>query len=359
MAFGVCEGVPGAPAGADEGLAVFDLHCDTVDVLGMRSWEPYASGGSPCGADAGEDLLHNAGAVDLARVRAAAPRGWAQCFAIWVPDLYRRRDACAFYRQAADYFHEQMRLHADAVTQVRDARELDGVLASGKVAALLTLENARALGHSAREVEALVADGVKMVTLTWNGRNAIGSGCETADGLTTFGREAIRTLEDARIVVDASHLNPPGFADLLDVVRRPFACSHSNARAVCDVPRNLSDEQFRAVRDAGGVVGLTFCRSFVTSRELDGSRAQVGPFHPADVTFEEFARHIEHFLELGGERTICLGSDFDGCTTPAWLRGCQDMPLLARLVRGRFGEDVAHRLLFQNARDFMVRNETT
>ena len=341
----------GAGDGADERLAVFDLHCDTVDALGMRTWEPYASEQPLAGARPDDDLARNAGAVSLESVGRTGA-AWAQCFAVWVPDLYRRRDAQAFYRQAADYFHAQVRAHAGRVAQVRDAREVDAVLASGRVAALLTLENASVLGHSVREVETLVTDGVKMVTLTWNGRNAIGSGCETDDGLTMFGREAVRALEDARIVVDASHLNPPSFADLLDVARRPIACSHSNARAVCDHPRNLTDEQFRAVRDSGGVVGLTLCRSFVTTRALGA------PGCPDDVTFDELARHVEHFLDLGGERTVCLGSDFDGCTPPGWLRGCEDVPELARLLRARFGEQLARRLLFENARDFMVRNET-
>ena len=346
-----CETLRGAGRETAGGLAVFDLHCDTVDALGMRTWEPYASEPPAAGARPDDDLARNAGAVSLEGIGRTGA-AWAQCFAVWVPDLYRRRDAQAFYRQAADYFHAQVRAHAGCVAQVRDARDVDAVLASGRVAALLTLENASVLGHSVREVEALVADGVKMATLTWNGRNAIGSGCETADGLTMFGREAVRALEDVRIVVDASHLNPPSFADLLDVARRPFACSHSNARAVCGHPRNLTDEQFRAVRDSGGVVGLTPCRSFVTDR------AAGAPGGPDDVTFDELARHVEHFLDLGGERVVCLGSDFDGCTTPGWLRGCEDVPGFARLLCARFGEQLTRRLLFENARDFMVRNET-
>ncbi len=324
---------------------------------------------------------------------------WCQCFAIWVPDSYRHHDAYDFYVRARDFFYAQAALHADRMTPVRDAREIDAVLAQGKVAALLTLENTTPINHSVRAIQDLAADGVKMVTLTWNDRNSIGSGNLTNDGLTTLGREAIRAFEDARIVVDVSHLNRAGFADLLDVVRRnsigsgnltndglttlgreairafedarivvdvshlnragfadlldvvrrPFVASHSNARAVCDHPRNLSDDQFRAIRDMGGLVGLNFYRSFITDRDTAAT---------GEVTFDELAAHAEHFLDLGGEDTLALGSDWDGSDVPTWLATCDTAGELRRLMAQRFGAALTDKIFFTNARDFFVRNET-
>lgn len=325
---------------------IFDLHCDTLDMLAMRSFEPYASFGLHDGDPGFTDLAHNDAAVSLERMDDYA---WCQCFAIWVPDSYRHHDAYDFYVRARDFFYTQAQLHADRMTPVRDAREIDAVLAQGKVAALLTLENTTPINHSVRAIQDLAADGVKMVTLTWNDRNSIGSGNLTNDGLTTLGREAIRAFEDARIVVDVSHLNRAGFADLLDVVRRPFVASHSNARAVCDHPRNLSDDQFRAIRDMGGLVGLNFYRSFITDRDTAAT---------GEVTFDELAAHAEHFLDLGGEDTLALGSDWDGSDVPTWLATCDTAGELRRLMAQRFGAALTDKIFFTNARDFFVRNET-
>ena len=347
-------------------LPVFDLHSDTIDALGMSDCEPYASHFAELlaqGVDAGGDLAHNGGHMALDRMGVEQGFAWCQCFAIWIPDMYHRHGAHDFYCKARDWFFGQARTHADRMTLVRDARDIDGVLAAGKVAAMLTVENASLLNHSVRAIDELVADGVKMITLTWNDRNPIGSGNLTQEGLTTFGREAIRGFEDAKIVVDVSHLNDAGFADFLDVARRPFAASHSNSRAVCDVPRNLTDDEFRAIRDAGGVVGLNYCRSFLTTRELDGASATASGDHVAaqpadDVTFDEVAAHIEHFLDLGGEDVVALGSDYDGTDVPGWLDGCEKVGGFYKLVERHFGASVACKLFFENARAFFVRNET-
>jgi membrane dipeptidase len=334
------------PASATLPLRVFDLHCDTLDLLALRDREPYAGFGLALGDPGFTDLASNRCAVSLERTEDYA---WCQCFAVWVPDGYGRRDAQALYAQARDYFYQQVSLHADRVTHVRDARDIDAVLASGKTAALLTVENAALLHRDVRAVHALAEDGVKMVALTWNGRNAIGSGNDTIEGLSTFGREAVRALEDERIVVDAAHLNLPGFADLVDVARRPFAVSHANSRSVCNVPRNLTDSQFCAVRDLGGIVGVSYCPRLVVERD---------PSSGPEPSFAELAAHVEHFLDLGGENTVALGSDWDGARTPSWLASCDAAGELHRRFAEHLGPRLAEKLFFTNARDFFVRNET-
>lgn len=349
---------------------IFDLHCDTLDMLATRDREPYAGRGLSLGDEGFTDLATSRAAVSLDRMEDFA---WCQCFAVWVPDLYRHHDAYDFYVQARDFFYRQVELHADRVAHVRDAREIDSVLASGRVAALLTLENPTPVNHSVYAIHQLAEDGVKMTTLTWNDRNAIGSGFLTTDGLTTFGREAIRAFEDERIVIDVSHLNDAGFADLMDVVRRPFVASHSNARAVCGNPRNLTDNQFRAIRDMGGLVGINFYTKFITDRpvryapcggnpccaEDAGAGVSGGcPDAGSDVTFDELAAHIEHFLDLGGEDVVALGSDWDGSDVPVWLATCDAAGQLRHLLARRFGDELADKICFSNARDFFVRNET-
>lgn len=319
----------------------FDLHCDTIDVTGMHDWEPYKSW--PAIARSG-DLASNDGEVDLDR---AASLALCQGFAIWVPDDKWVSDPLGFYTAAARYFKAQMSAHADRVAQVTDARDIPGVLRSGKVAALLTVESCSALRDSLDVVDQMASDGVRMAGLTWNGKNALGGGRSTSEGLTDLGRKAVARLEEKRIAVDAAHLSPEFFSDLLKCRKRPILISHCASKAVCDVDRNVTDDQFRSVVDDGGVVGVSFCTEFLTSRTKG-----------TDVTFDELMAHFEHFLDLGGEDCVCLGSDFDGASVPYWLKGVDRLGELRARMAERLGESVTDKVFFQNAYAFMVRNET-
>ncbi len=289
-------------------LRVFDLHCDTLDSLCMRDVEPFAT---QLSNTVGGDMVENDLALAAGRMAKAAPGGWTQCYAVWVPDdlSHTPYTPLEFYRH-------------------------------------VTVENGSPIGHDLAVVDELAADGVKMLTLTWNGKNDIASGNDTADGMSDFGREAVRALEDHRIVVDVSHLNDAGFSDLLHVATRPFVASHSNSRAVCPHPRNLTDAQFGEIRDRGGLVGINYYRAFIA--DVPAGK---------DVTFDQLSRHIDHFLSLGGEKVLALGSDFDGSDTPAWLARCDDVPAFFSRVASRFGMDLARRMFYQNAQEFFERNE--
>lgn len=112
----------------------------------------------------------------------------------------------------------------------------------------------------------------------------------------------------------------------------------------------ICGRRFRAIRDSGGLVGLNYYRAFLSSRNAfkDG----------CEVTFDEVAAHVEHWLELGGEDTVSLGSDYDGGDVPAWLDGCEKLVGFRARMGERFGRDLADKLFYANARDFFVRNET-
>ena len=156
-------------------------------------------------------------------------------------------------------------------------------------------------------------------------------------------------------MVDVSHLNDEGFWDLMKVVRRPIAASHSNLRALCSHSRNLTDVQFRAIMDTGGIVGLNYFRGFVSERYVrDGWVLH----DDGEVTMDELCAHIERFLDLGGENHISLGSDFDGSETPEWLSSAEHVADFHTAVLSRFGSSIAEKLFFENARAFFLRNET-
>ena len=329
-------------------MRVFDLHCDTLDALGTADLHEPGDG-SP--RESVGDIVTNG--LDLAadRMHAAAPEGWCQCYAVFVPDGMdpARLSALDFYRHVSAYLRAQTAEHADKVAQPHDARDIEGVLAAGKVCALLTIENGAPV-ESLEVLDQMAADGVKMITLTWNGKNQIASGNVTTDGMSDFGREVVRHMEELGIVVDVSHLNDAGFADLLKVATRPFAASHSNSRAVCGHKRNLTDDQFRAIVERGGIVGINYWTEMVSER-CWGHEADVDP------SFDELSAHIEHFLDLGGEKAVALGSDYDGSHVPTWLKGCQTLPAFYARVVARFGQALADDMFYGNAHRFFVANE--
>ena len=325
---------------------VFDLHCDTVDRIGMAKWEPYLSEGGEDGAT----LWHNHGHLSLDRTDGMR---WTQCFAIWIPENESNIDPLSYYREARDWFGSHMLSEAEHVGQARSALDIADVLGSGRSCAILTVEGGTPIGNDLSVVDEMAADGVRMLTLTWNGPNTIASGHNVPDqGITEFGAKAVRALEDNGIIVDVSHLNDKGFSDLLGIATKPFVASHSNVRAVCPHKRNLTDDQFRAIRDLGGIVGLNYYTHFVHPEY--GSGASVTT---QNTTFEHLCMHVEHMLDLGGEDTLALGSDYDGSDVPTWLDGCEKVMTFHDMFEERFGKTIATKVFAANARDFFVRYE--
>lgn len=273
--------------------ALFDLHCDTLTCNG---WPPYE--------DVTETL--DTPAFQLALSKVPAGTRWVQCFAIFVPDEVRGEDAAAFFERHAASFRRQAERHRDRMVPCRSLADMEAAGKAGKCAGLLTVEGGAALAGRLERVQALCDAGVRMMTLTWNGENEIGSGNGTDHGLSHFGREAIRALEQAGIWVDASHLNDKGFDGLLETAEKPFVASHSNARTVCGHRRNLTDEQIGEMVSRRCLIGLNYYNAFLREDGL-----------PA--TLDDLWRHVEHFLELGAEHCLALGSDADGADLPSGL----------------------------------------
>ena len=251
--------------------AMIDLHCDTL----TRSR----------GRTAGRGPLDDP-AFHLSLSKVPAGTRWIQCFAIFVPDQLRGREAIDFFDRHAASFDEQMAQNRERVLPCRSFGEMEAALSEGKFGAVLTVEGGAVLAGQLERVETIWNAGVRMLTLTWNGPNELASGHDTPGGLTDFGREAVAELERRGVLVDVSHLNDRGFEDLLAVAKKPFAASHSNARSVCGHRRNLPDEFIREMAARGGLIGV-------------GS-------------LDDLYRHVCRFLELGAGECLALGSDYDG-----------------------------------------------
>ena len=326
-------------------MRIFDLHCDTVDALALRDISATFSDqlGNATTGDLADNSLHLAGN----RMRAVSD-GWAQCYAVWVPDdlAGTSLSPLGFYDRCQHYFAGQMEAHPDVFAQARHAGDVEQALSAGKVAALLTVENATPV-TSLDVLDRMAADGVRMITLTWNGANQIAGGAQEPGGLTAFGRQVVRHMGELGMTVDVSHLSDQGLAAVLVTTDAPLVASHSNARAMCNHPRNLTDDQFRAIAERGGLVGINYYRAFIREMSEEGAASPT-----REVTYDELSAHIEHFLDLGGEKVLALGSDFDGSEVPAWLDGCEQVPSLIDRLASRFGADIAHGIAYDNAASF-------
>lgn len=324
---------------------VFDLHCDTLDRLALTG-DPAVPGGfyehdAGVPRDRMSRLDDNDAHISLARM---ARFDWCQCFAVYVPDELRGDAAWSLFERVRRFWASETDRCSAKVARVRDAVGAAAAFEQGRSAAMLTVEGCSFLEDDAQaetRLDALAEAGVRMATLTWNGPNALGSGNDTSCGLTPFGRRMIRGLEERGIVVDASHLNDAGFRDLRAVAERPFACSHSNARAVCPHPRNLEDWQLREIAERSGIVGLNFYNAFL--RE-DG----------AEATPDDVLRHVDHMLNVAGEGLLALGSDYDGSDVPRWLDPCDKVADLHALLAREFGAAIAERIFHDNAERFFA-----
>lgn len=185
-----------------------------------------------------------------------------------------------------------------AVRLVRTTAEALAAREVGCLYAFLGVEGLAPLGTDLAGLDTLAAAGARTAMLTWNEANALAAGAGAPDtGLTELGRQAVRRMEDLGMVPDVSHLGEKGFWDLLEASQGPVIASHSNCRALCDVRRNLTDEQLRAIRDRGGVVGLNSYHGFVhADREKQ--------------TAEILARHAAHMIEVMGVEHVGCGFDF-------------------------------------------------
>ncbi len=160
-----------------------------------------------------------------------------------------------------------------------------------------SVEGAEVIDCDPEQLWDLARQGFIMSTLTWNHDNALAGFHKSDKGLTDRGRAYVRSAEENNILIDVSHLSETAFWDLIKATRKPILASHSNCRSVWDHSRNLTDDQLRAIRDTGGVVGLNL---YV-------------PFLGQGADFDTLLRHLEHMLQVCGTDHICLGGDLDGC----------------------------------------------
>lgn len=300
-------------------IDVFDGHCDAILRCCLT----------------GEHLDRNGGHVDLERGRGY--RRYAQFFALFAqPEDFPDRSFRSMFELQYGLFSRELEANSQTAVHCRTAEEAERAFEAGKIAAFLSVEGAELLDCSPERLEEAHGLGVRAVNLTWNRVNALGgtNAEETHKGLTAQGKDFVRKAEQLGVLVDVSHLSDPGFWDVADTLSGPFFASHSNSRSVHSHARNLTDGQFTAIIDHGGVAGLNLFAEFV------GGKADL----------EAVAAHLDHWLELGGEKNIALGGDLDGCSPLAGgMAGIQDYERLYHFLLSRgYSQALVQDLFFNN-----------
>ncbi len=310
--------------------ALIDLHCDT-----LTDWEYTSTGNLDTLDDPKRVLSLSSIPEDIY---------WAQFFATFIPDNIRGQEAIDYYEANRDSFYRQMKLFNDRIKSCRTAADMEEAWSEGKIAAFLTVENGSALVGELKRIKLLADDGVRALTLVWNGENEIGSGHSTDHGLTDFGKAAVLELENQGIIVDVSHLNDSGFADLLKVAKKPFMATHSNSRAVCSHKRNLTDDMIIEMIRRDCIIGLNYFIKFIK----DDGKVE---------SLDDIYQHVEHFFTLGAEKNLALGSDFDGALIPECLSTPADATGLYEYFISRgMTKEQADGILYKNAQTFFEKN---
>lgn len=318
-------------------MKVADMHCDTLTEIEYRRRR-------------GEDisLFSNHMQLDLERMKKG---GYIlQNFAIFT-HLKKEKDPLGYCREMIQAFYREMELNKDVIAPARSYEDIIKNQEDGKISAVLTIEEGEVCQGNVDILRELYRLGVRMMTLTWNFKNCLGwpnrKEEETGEwvpdrehGLTKKGIAIVEEMEALGMIPDVSHLSDKGIWDVFAHTKKPFAASHSNARAAASHPRNLTDEMIKKLSERGGVIGINYYSHFL---------GNWGNNEEPVSRIRDIVRHIKHLKNAGGIQCIGLGSDFDGITGPLEIDGPDKMPLLAgEMKKEGFTEEEIEAVFYKN-----------
>lgn len=275
---------------------MIDLHCDTI----MQLLDHPDSG----------DLYRNTWKIDIEKLQKAHSK--VQDFALFI-NLGETNDPYGRYEEMRNLCTTQIHLYGEHIQHVLSYQDVKSVYESGKIGALMSIEEGGVLGGDLDKLKQAYQDGVRLITLTWNYPNGLGEPhCgEQHKKLTPKGIEFVEVMQDLGIIVDCSHLNDAGTEQLGDILDVPFVASHSNAREVTAHTRNLPDNLIKLIANKGGVIGLNFAQSFLGTSPVS--------------RIEDIVKHGLYLINKGGEDVVALGTDFDGIKPNTEIKDASEM----------------------------------
>ncbi|MFA6948760.1 MAG: membrane dipeptidase [Eubacteriales bacterium] len=299
-------------------MKLFDLHCDTL----LNA------------AISGASLVPKSNGLQISLEAAAKYEKYVQTLAVFSDPDNSNDEAYARFLECCGYLRADSLRYPDSFAYV------------------IAVEGANLLNGDISRFDFLVSRGVKFLTLVWGGYTCIGGAHNDPEGrgLTDFGRQvAVKCFENG-IIPDMSHCSDKLFwecAELSKKYGKPIIATHSNSRAICDHSRCLTDDMFRFLVKCGGICGISMVRGHL---KKDGWKNPCG----TDVIWS----HIEHFLSLGGENSVALGTDLDGTSPlPDGIDGVGTLYVIAdEMARRGCSDALINKVFYQNAADFADSN---
>ena len=366
----------GPPADADnvatralEHAIIIDTHADTPQAMLQE----------------GYDLADPASPYMISIPKMRAGHLGAEFFSIWVDVTWPQQDLIHRVLDLIDVTYEQVARHADALGLATTADDVERLHGEGKIAILLGVEGGHEIEGDMRALDIYYRLGVRYLTLTHTKNNELADSSSDKprwNGLSPLGRQAVERMNHLGMMVDISHVSEKTFYDALAVSKAPLIASHSSCRALCMVPRDMSDDMIRALAKNGGVMDINFYSGFLSQAYADGYKkiekqveaavaaARAGYARQGkrlsyleEVKIEQrltkdlpvpsytvIADHIDHAVKVGGIDHVGLGSDFDGIdSTPRGMEDVSKIPALVReLARRGYSEEDLEKILGGN-----------
>ncbi len=334
----------------------------------------------------------SSGSIDVPRMKEGGLG--AIFFSIWIPSKITGPEAVNRAMTQIDAVREQVRKHpgelalATTSTEVRDARK------QGKIAALMGVEGGHMINSNLGVLRSYAALGVRYMTLTHSGNDEwADSSTDKAvhNGLTDFGRDVVREMNRLGVMVDISHVSDKTFCDALETSKAPLFASHSSCRAICDAPRNMTDQMMKDLAAKGGVVQINYHVGFLSQEFRDAEKAdpEINKAISAEVMkrcgenegcqlmegdqitreyveqgklprvdFSKIIEHIDHAVKVAGVEHVGLGSDFDGANMPYGMEDATKLPKITEaLLQKGYSEGDVKKILGENTLRVMTEVE--
>lgn len=315
-------------------MKIADMHGDTIYELLNRKREGKE-------VFLKENDLH----MDLQKMKKADYL--LQNFALFVG---LKEDVNPYEEAKAEYtvFVEEMEKNKDLISQAVTYDDIVKNQEVGKISALLTLEEGEICLGDIKKLEEFYSYGARMMALAWNYNNSLttcNTKCDPPQprnyhgnrvGLTETGIEFVERMEELGMIPDVSHMSDEGIEDMLTVAKKPFVASHSNARSLCNHPRNLTDDFLKHMGEKGCVIGTNFASAFLK----EGTNYSKN---------EWIVDHILYMVNVAGVESVGFGTDFDGITCGLEIQNCANMQMLAELLKKRgMSEDQIEHIFYKN-----------
>jgi len=323
------------------------------------------------------------GSIDIPRMREGNLS--AIFFSIWIPSKVTGPEAVDKALVQIDAVREQVRKHPNDLVLATTAAEIREARKQGKIAALIGVEGGHMINSDLGVLRSYAALGVRYMTLTHSGNDEWADSSTdkpTHNGLTDFGKDVVREMNRLGVMVDISHVSDKTFYDALEISKAPLLASHSSCRAICDAPRNMTDQMMKDLGAKGGVVQINYHVGFLSQgfRDAEKANPELNKTISAEVMkrcgdnegcqliegdritreyveqgklprvdYTKIIDHIDHAVKMAGVDHVGLGSDFDGANMPYGMEDATKLPVITEsLLKKGYSEGDVKKILGEN-----------